>query len=610
MTTLARPLGYAPGVQQLTWQGADDTLITVHMWGGGGGGGGNDRFPGGTGSGGGYSRVEFTVDDGDTIAIAVGGGGGAGVSGRGSAAGGSAGASAVTIKVFDTRSGVTSPPVISGYTNTNWCTFLNTYGVWSVTQTAGVFDRTYSVTFPSDGEYTFIGSCDNYGDIYFDGIKILHMPGFNATYSIKLPIIAGTYSLRITGTNTGGPGGVALTITGGTSFSGARGGRAGPAGSSGGGGGGGGATVVFKNGTMVGLAAGGGGGGGGGVASSGAAAPGTRGQASTGVSNGQDGTDKAGDGGGGGGGGGGLGGGNGGTVPSGDQGGYAGVGGLSSGNFTQLAFGRTPGGIGVQYYPGAAGYGGIVGGAGAAGAAVMVVEVGGTFVNVPGQGFVPTKKTWINNNGTWLPVDATFIKSGGTWVPVLGAFTPTFELITNYFGVESRVAEPDFVYTPEYTYDSDGSISYYSGPGGYVTDSSGNPVTDGSGNPVTWGSGPGTDGGDGGGGGGKIVCTAMNEAYGFGSFRNRVWIKYARDHLTKAHEIGYHTIFLPLVNYGYKQGNGITHRITRSALEHIARHRGADLRAEMRGTKRDTLGRMYRGVLEPLCWIVGKIKGY
>lgn len=120
-----------------------------------------------------------------------------------------------------------------------------------------------------------------------------------------------------------------------------------------------------------------------------------------------------------------------------------------------------------------------------------------------------------------------------------------------------------------------------------------------------------SDGGSsGGGGGGKIVCTAMNEAYGFGSFRNRVWIKYARDHLTKAHEVGYHTIFLPLVDYGYRKGNGWSNKVVRQVLEHIARHRGADLRAEMRHSKRDNVGRAYRFVLEPLCYIVGKLKGY
>ena len=43
-------------------------------------------------------------------------------------------------------------------------------------------------------------------------------------------------------------------------------------------------------------------------------------------------------------------------------------------------------------------------------------------------------------------------------------------------------------------------------------------------------------------------------------------------------------------------------------LKHIARHRTADLRAEMYGTKRDRIGQVERAVLEPLCYIVGKIK--
>ena len=108
----------------------------------------------------------------------------------------------------------------------------------------------------------------------------------------------------------------------------------------------------------------------------------------------------------------------------------------------------------------------------------------------------------------------------------------------------------------------------------------------------------------------KIVCTAMNNAYGFGSFRNAIWLKYAQNNLTKAHEAGYHAIFLPLVDFAYKNGDGFAHKAVRSVLENIARHRSADLRSEMRGIKRDNLGRFYRAILEPICFAVGKIKGY
>ena len=45
----------------------------------------------------------------------------------------------------------------------------------------------------------------------------------------------------------------------------------------------------------------------------------------------------------------------------------------------------------------------------------------------------------------------------------------------------------------------------------------------------------------------------------------------------------------------------------RSVLEHIARHRTSDIYLQMKGKRRDTLGRMYRAVLEPLCLFAGKV---
>ena len=105
----------------------------------------------------------------------------------------------------------------------------------------------------------------------------------------------------------------------------------------------------------------------------------------------------------------------------------------------------------------------------------------------------------------------------------------------------------------------------------------------------------------------KVVCTAMNDEYGFGSFRNSIWLSYAKDNLTPAHEVGYHAIFLPLVEYAYKSGTSKPKLVVKNILEHIARHRSVDLRAEMRNRKRDTFGRIYRAILEPLCYAVGSI---
>jgi len=109
----------------------------------------------------------------------------------------------------------------------------------------------------------------------------------------------------------------------------------------------------------------------------------------------------------------------------------------------------------------------------------------------------------------------------------------------------------------------------------------------------------------------KIVCTAMCEAYGFreNSWRNIVWLKYAKDNLTPHHEVGYHAIFKPLIKLGYDKNISPIRKI----LEHVAQHRSLDLRAKMRGTKRDTLGRFYRAILEPTCfgvgWLISKVKG-
>jgi len=105
-------------------------------------------------------------------------------------------------------------------------------------------------------------------------------------------------------------------------------------------------------------------------------------------------------------------------------------------------------------------------------------------------------------------------------------------------------------------------------------------------------------GGGNGGGGGKIVCTMMNESYGFGSFRNKIWLRHSKN-LAPEYQIGYHKIFLPLVRLSK------TNKVLKKILEHIAVHRTIDIRQESRG-KVHLLGRVYRKILEPICYWVGK----
>jgi len=115
----------------------------------------------------------------------------------------------------------------------------------------------------------------------------------------------------------------------------------------------------------------------------------------------------------------------------------------------------------------------------------------------------------------------------------------------------------------------------------------------------------GGGGGGGSSGGGKIVCTMMNERYGFGSFRNKIWMKF-HEHHGPEYQKGYHAIFLPLVKIA--KGEGKINTAVRKVLEHMGRHVTADMFKIMKGKKRDPLGRIYRAIFEPACHIIGKIK--
>ena len=105
-------------------------------------------------------------------------------------------------------------------------------------------------------------------------------------------------------------------------------------------------------------------------------------------------------------------------------------------------------------------------------------------------------------------------------------------------------------------------------------------------------------------GGGKVICTAMNADYGFGSFRNAIWLKYAALNYSDKPEMeaGYHALCLPMLRIRKKWYGKPTY----AWLKHVAKHRTADLKAEMYGKKRDRIGQAWRFILEPLCYYVGK----
>jgi hypothetical protein len=78
----------------------------------------------------------------------------------------------------------------------------------------------------------------------------------------------------------------------------------------------------------------------------------------------------------------------------------------------------------------------------------------------------------------------------------------------------------------------------------------------------------------------KIICTAMNSMYGFGGFRNAIWMKYQASHPSmkkEEYELGYHKLIMPLVK------RMKTSKFIRTIVEFNARQRTFNLRREMRG---------------------------
>jgi hypothetical protein len=128
-------------------------------------------------------------------------------------------------------------------------------------------------------------------------------------------------------------------------------------------------------------------------------------------------------------------------VREGDQGAFAGVGGFSS-SPARNPSGRTPGGQDIQYYPGAAGTGGLATSSGNAGAAVLLFDRPGAFVHND-ISFVPIKEVWVKVNDVWQKVQAVYVKDNGVWVPTVGSVTPVFSVVSNNFGVSSRSIPPE-----------------------------------------------------------------------------------------------------------------------------------------------------------------------
>ena len=473
MPAKSRIIGYSGSALELTlYPLTNDAQVIAYLWGGGGGGGGGDGGrPGGNGTGGGFSVATLLGNNaGDQLRLFIGGGGGGGSIG-GSASGGTAGASYIGREIFNTRMLAGQFGLVARTLSYAWSSFMNANAVW-LPYDAGSVDFTTSISIPATGNYELQGQCDNAAVFYIDGAVVLTTGGFGGAPDVTVvALTAGNHTLRIIGTNYGGPAGVAFSIGNGDSFSGGGGGRSGPSGSSGGGGGGGGGTVLLLNGSMAGVAAGGGGGAGAGFQGGAASdAPGGTGQTASGY-NGQNGQDHPGDGGGGGGGGGGWngfggGGGNGGACGSGDTAGQPGANGSSYNNLGagQNPIGRAPGGSTDANYRSSnalGGFGGYQwasanGQAGTNGYAVIYMTVPGVFVHNTTGEWVATEEIYAKVNNVWQKVNAIYIKRNGNWIEAAGDGNTNFLPVAGFFGVVSRPAPTSPAPTPSPGYEGGG----------------------------------------------------------------------------------------------------------------------------------------------------------
>ena len=80
----------------------------------------------------------------------------------------------------------------------------------------------------------------------------------------------------------------------------------------------------------------------------------------------------------------------------------------------------------------------------------------------------------------------------------------------------------------------------------------------------------------------------------------KIWYIYQKKYLTIQHQEGYHKLFKPFVKGMHKSN------IIKAIGAHVARHRTQDLKHVMFGSKPSWLGRIYRKILEPICYWVGK----
>jgi len=123
---------------------------------------------------------------------------------------------------------------------------------------------------------------------------------------------------------------------------------------------------------------------------------------------------------------------------------------------------------------------------------------------------------------------------------------------------------------------------------------------------ATGGVAPGASGGNGGGGnggGGRVICTELHRT---NELSTKDWIRdihFTFNTLTENHIKGYLIWAIPTVRYMKKYPK------YRKFWKHVAQHRANDIAWRLNEGKFDLLGRIYAGIGEPLCWLIGNFTG-
>lgn len=98
---------------------------------------------------------------------------------------------------------------------------------------------------------------------------------------------------------------------------------------------------------------------------------------------------------------------------------------------------------------------------------------------------------------------------------------------------------------------------------------------------------------------GRVICTELNKTGELSTTDLMRDIRFTYKHLSKKHLKGYLAWAIPTVRHIQK------FKTYRKVWKHIAQHRANDIAWRMNQGKFDLLGRIYAGIGEPLCWLIG-----